>query len=342
MEIYNSIAQIPKHLPSSVIALGNFDGFHRGHQVVIGEAGRIARAQGLSLSVFTTEPHPRSFFNPKGEAFRLTPQKVRAHLLASFGVEQMFDLNFDKDLAATEAQVFVTQILLKSFNAKHIVVGFDYRFGKQRKGDVELLKAMSKDYGFGLTIINPVSIGVEGAAGEIYSSSLVRETLKNGEARKAAGFLGHWWRITGTVIDGDKRGRELGFPTANIEMVDSIIPCLGIYAVRVKIAGRAQKFDGVANIGRRPTFDCEGVLFEVYIFNFDEDLYGQILDVDIVGFIREEKRFEKIEDLKKEMAKDCIVAKQILSDPENEEARLEAPSLEGYLKKFPKPYGLDV
>lgn len=340
MEIINTLTTGKSDKSDCVIALGNFDGFHRGHQVVIGEAGRIARKQSLKLAVFTTEPHPRSYFLPDQENYRLTPLATRCHLLETFGVDIHFVLDFDESLAKTPAHDFVSDILIGKMGAKHIVVGYDYHFGKGREGDVELLRQMSKQLGFGLTVINPVAVGVEGAAGEIYSSSLVRDVLKKGEARRAAGLLGHWWSINGVVVHGEKRGRELGYPTANVNFGQSIIPLYGIYAVRLTIEGRDEQFEGVANIGDRPTFDVEGELLEVYIFDFDDDIYDLAIEVDIVGFIRIEEKFDSIEALVKQIEDDCVVAKQILADPENDKEHLKAPSLESYLEMYPKPHGI--
>lgn len=339
MKTHGSSALTKTMEKACVIALGNFDGFHRGHQVVIGEAGRIAKKLSLPLAVFTTEPHPRSYFSPVQENYRLTPLATRSHLLETFGVDIHHVLDFDESLASTPAHTFVSDILLNGMGAKHIVVGYDYHFGKGREGNVELLQELSEKLGFGLTVINPVAVGVEGAAGEIYSSSLVRDVLKKGEARRAAGLLGHWWSINGIVVHGEKRGRELGYPTANVNFGESIIPLYGIYAVRLTIEGREERFEGVANIGDRPTFDVEGELLEVYIFDFDEEIYDLAIEVDIVGFIRIEEKFDSIEALVKQIEDDCIVAKQILADPENDKGHLKAPSLESYLKKHPIPHG---
>ena len=343
MKIVRSITQASSSQEPAVIVLGNFDGFHKGHQVVVGEAGRIAREQGLPLAVFTTEPHPRSFFadqlGKEQESFRLTAFQARSNLLEVFGVDILYVLDFDKDMAATSADDFVQSILLERLRAKHIVVGYDYQFGKGRVGDVTLLQNLSKKLGFDLTIINPVTLDNKVDGGEIYSSSLVREALKNGEVRQAANILGHWWSIIGTVIDGDKRGRELGFPTINVDFGDSIIPRHGVYAVRLTIEGKDKQFEGAANIGRRPTFGQGSELLEVYIFDFDEEIYGLEVAVEIVAFIRDEARFESVEELIKYIDDDCIVAKHILSDPANDPNLLEAPSLENYLQKYPKPHG---
>lgn len=339
MKTIRSISGIPAEQKPSVIVLGNFDGFHKGHQVVVGEAGRIAKKDDLPLAVFTTEPHPRSFFaalsGKPQENFRLTAFKERRHLLEKFGVDILYVLNFDEKLASTQAEDFVQNILIDTLKAKHIVVGYDYRFGKGRVGDVNLLDDLSKRLNFGLTVINPVAIN-ESDDGVIYSSSLVRDAIKAGKVKQAAKMLGHWWTINGVVIDGDKRGRELGYPTANIDFGDSLVPLHGIYAVRLRINDSDEQFEGVANIGRRPTFGAGKELLEVYIFDFEQDIYGIELEVEIVDFIRTEENFENIEELVEYIEKDCIAARKILADPQNAKTQLEAPSLESYLKNHPQ------
>ena len=321
-----------------VVALGNFDGFHRGHQVVIGEAGRLAREMGLLLAVVVTEPHPVSFFAPNAPAFRLTPFRERAQLLEQFGVDVLLVLPFDKELASMPAQNFVLDILCAGLNAKHVFVGYDYRFGKGRGGGTDVLGYMGDMEGFGLSVIKAVTVGLEGYAGEIYSSTVVRKALQNGEARKAAALLGHWWTINGRVTEGDKRGRTIGFPTANIELGESLLPKLGVYAVRVRFEGGTKTVSGVANIGKRPTFDKRDVLMEVHLFDFDQDIYGQHLRVELVAFLREEQKFDGIESLKTQIHKDSRIAKIVLAEPENAVDRLIAPSLDGYLGLFPEPH----
>ncbi|PCI62595.1 MAG: riboflavin biosynthesis protein RibF [Kordiimonadales bacterium] len=321
-----------------VVALGNFDGFHRGHQVVIGEAGRLAREMGLLLAVVVTEPHPISFFAPNAPAFRLTPFRERAQLLERFGVDVLLVLPFDKDLASMPAQTFVLDILCRGLDAKHVFVGYDYRFGKGRGGGTDVLGYMGEMEGFGLSVIKAVTVGLEGYAGEVYSSTVVRKALQNGEARKAAALLGHWWTINGRVTEGDKRGRTIGFPTANIELGESLLPKLGVYAVRVRFEGETKTVAGVANIGKRPTFDKRDVLMEVHLFDFDKDIYDQHLRVELVAFLREEQKFDGIESLKAQIHKDSRVAKIVLAEPENAVERLIAPTLGGYLDLFPEPH----
>lgn len=322
----------------AVVALGNFDGFHRGHQVVIGEAGRLARAMGVNLTVVVTEPHPVSFFAPDAPPFRLTPFRERAQLLEAYGVDHLLVLPFDKNLAGLAAQDFVQDILVDAIGAMHVCVGYDYRFGRGRGGGTDVLAWMGDMEGFGLTVVSPVTVGLEGYAGDIYSSTLVRKALQNGEARKAAALLGHWWSINGRVSEGDKRGRTIGFPTANIELGESLQPKLGVYAVRVTVEDEGKTYTGVANIGLRPTFDKRDVLLEVHLFNYEGDLYNKHLRVQLIAFLRPEQKFDGIDALKAQIAKDCKIAKIVLSEPENSADRLEVPTLDRYLEIFPEPH----
>jgi riboflavin kinase / FMN adenylyltransferase len=336
LEIFRHIEELSGQFDNCVVALGNFDGFHRGHQAVIGEAGRFAREKSVPLAIFTTEPHPRSFFAPGADNFRLTPFRARARLLEAFGVDVLFVPQFDAELAATSAEDFVGRILVGALGAGRVVVGYDYRFGKGRRGDVGLLKDLRAKHDYELTIIDPVAFGIEGVAGEVYSSSLVREALLRGEARRAAALLGHWWSIDGRIVRGDERGRTIGFATANIELHETIIPRHGVYAVRLSLEGFEDTIlDGVANIGKRPTFDKQDELLEVHLFDFDRDIYDVHASVELVGFIRGEEKFDGIEALKAQIKADCTTARQILDDPDNERAHLSLPDLDSYLKRYP-------
>jgi len=338
MRLFRHINEIQDSDRGSVVALGNFDGFHRGHQVVIGEAGRLAREMGLNLTVVVTEPHPVSYFAPQAPSFRLTPFRERAQLLEDFGVDQLLVLPFDKDLATMSAQDFVLDVLCAGLDAKHVFVGYDYRFGKNRGGGTDVLGYMGEMEGFGLSVIKAVTVGLEGYAGEVYSSTVVRNALQNGEARKAAAILGHWFTINGRVTQGDKRGRTIGFPTANIELGESLEPKLGVYAVRVRIEDSDVFISGVANIGKRPTFDKRDVLMEVHLFGFEQDIYDRHLRIELVAFLRPEMKFDGLESLKKQIDKDCRVAKIVLAEPENASCRLNAPTLVNYLELFPEPH----
>lgn len=338
MEIIRHIDDIPRAGKGAVGVLGNFDGFHRGHQVVVGEAGRLARKLKKPLMVIMTEPHPRSFFNPDAEPFRLTPFRERLALLETFGVDIAVVLHFDAALSNLTPEIFAGDILKNGLDISHVVVGYDYRFGKGRTGDVGVLKELGEKFNFGVIEIPPVPIGIEGAAGQPYSSTLVRAALKDRKPRKAAAFLGHWWTINGKIMDGEKRGRKIGFPTANIEIRDSIVPGYGVYAVRAMVEGAGDALiDGVANIGVRPTFGEEKLILEAHLFDFGGEHYGRHIRLHFIGGIRPEQEFENLEALKAQIARDCKSAQILLNDPENAHNRLSPPTLENYLKEHPKP-----
>lgn len=338
MEIIRHIDDLSPALHGGVAALGNFDGFHRGHQVVVGEAGRIAKSENKPLLVVMTEPHPRAFFNPEGEAFRLTPFRERLNLLETFGVDGAIILPFNKELSSLTPEEFTGEVLKKGLEISHAVVGYDYKFGKGRAGDAGVLGKLGKTFNFDASVIPQIHFGVEGAAGEAYSSTLVRQALKDGKPRQAAALLGHWWTVNGPIVDGEKRGRRIGFPTANIEFHDSLVPQYGVYAVRARVEGAGDALtDGVANIGVRPTFGGEKVLLEAHLFNFDGDHYGRHIRLHFIAGIRPEKKFNGLDALKAQILKDCETAKELLEDPENEHNHLQLPTLEAYLKSHPKP-----
>jgi len=288
--------------------------------------------------VIMTEPHPRAFFNPEGEPFRLTPFRERLNLLERFGVDIAVVLPFTRDLANHSPEAFAGEILTKGLQVSWLVVGYDYRFGKGRAGDAATLRKLGSDFGFNVTEIPQVHFGVEGAAGEPYSSTLVRAALKEGKARKAAALLGHWWTVNGPIVDGEKRGRRIGFPTANIEFHDSIVPRLGVYAVRARVEGAGDTlFDGVANIGVRPTFGEGKVLLEAHLFDFTGDHYGRHIRLHFIGGIRPEKKFAGLDELKQQIEFDCEAARDLLADPENAHQLHQPPTLDEYLKTHPKP-----
>ncbi len=328
-----------------IAALGNFDGFHLGHQVIVGEAGRLARAKSLPLVVVTTEPHPRSFFSPQSSSFRLTPFRDRTRLFEHFGVDILVVLTFDESLSKTSAQKFVRQILAKKLKISHAVVGYDYRFGHKRLGDAALLAKIGGQEGMGVKIIEPISCHEEAAIDQIYSSTRVRDALREGRPRDAAGMLGHWWSISERVVEGDQRGIKLGFPTANMDIGEALAPRRGVYAVWVCIEERDGELlhPGVANFGSRPTFGEKKEVFEIHLLDFDEDLYGQHLRVDFVDFLRGEKTFGGVEELKAQISLDCKRAKEVLRMPQNKWSAFKAPTLDDYLSRFPDtlPKGAD-
>lgn len=340
MHLYRHPKEVIRKEKGCVVALGNFDGFHRGHHVVIGEAGRLAREMGLNLAVVVTEPHPISFFQPDKEPFRLTPFRPRAQLLEHFGVDILMVLPFDKNLASLSAQEFVYQVLLDGLDAKHVCVGYDYRFGSKRGGGLDVLRWMGEMEGFGISVIDPVVVGIDGYAGQVYSSTLVRKALQDGEPRKAAALLGHWWSINGRITRGDQRGRTIGFPTANIELGECLQPKKGVYAVRAILEDDdcEEVYNGVANLGIRPTFDQNDILLEVHLFDFDADIYDRHIRVELVSHLRDEKKFDSIDDLKTQIQQDCHVARIVLNEPDNRRDRLKPPTLERYFRWFPEPF----
>ena len=259
----------------------------------------------------TFEPHPRSVFNPGQPTFRLTPFRIKARLIEALGLDYLVMQQFDLDFAAHTARNFVEEALVRGLGVAHVVVGYDYVFGRGRAGNVDLLKEMAAKFGFGLTSIAPV----ESADGIVYSSTRIRDALTAGRPREAASLLGRDWEIEGRVEHGDQRGRVMGFPTANIELAEYLHPATGVYAVRAGIdRGEAtQWLPGVANFGRRPTFDEQDILLEVHLFDFDGDLYGRHLRVRLVDYLRGERKFTGLDSLKSQIEEDCQAARRSLA-----------------------------
>lgn len=326
MQIFRHHQDIPPPLRGGVVALGNFDGFHRGHQAVIRAAAAEAELLHAPLWVLTTEPHPRAYFRPGEPSFRLTPLRAKAHCLETFGVEAMLVLPFDPALAGMLAQDFVLDVLIGGLGITHAVAGYDYRFGKGRGGGVDVLRFMGDMEHFGVTIVAPITEENGSTAPVVYSSSAIRRALQAGRVREATAALGHWWFIDGHVLQGDQRGRTIGFPTLNLGMDDYLLPAFGVYAVRVKLPF-GQVIDGVANIGRRPTFNKADVTLEAHLFDFAGDLYGQVVSVELVDFIRGEQKFDGLDALKAQIARDCETARALLADPALARDRYRLPRL---------------
>ncbi|MGB3808574.1 MAG: bifunctional riboflavin kinase/FAD synthetase [Parvibaculum sp.] len=319
MHILRHYSPVPRPLQGGVYALGNFDGVHRGHQKVIGEAARVARELGAPLGVLVFEPHPRQFFFPDEPFFRLTPFRAKARLLEKLGVEILAALPFDAEMAKKLAPEFVLDVLVNGLNATHVVAGYDFRFAKGRTGDAAVLSYMGGEEGFGVSIVGEVA-----HEGEPYSSTRIREKLASGNPRGAAELLGHWWTVESHVMTGDQRGRTIGFPTANLSLEDHVQPALGVYAVRVEIEDGPHKgfHDGVANLGRRPTFDKKDIVLEVHLFDFAGDIYGQHVAVSFVDYLRPELKFDGLDALKAQIAKDSARAREILASLPHEYADL--------------------
>lgn len=322
MIVVRDFGNLPADLHGGVFAIGNFDGLHLGHRAVVGRALEIARSKGAAAGVVTFEPHPRSFFSPKEPPFRLTPLAQKEAILAEWGIDCLVAIPFDATLAQTSAQGFVDEGLVGGLRVGHIVVGHDFAFGHKRSGNIPFLRARGAARGFDVTVVEAHLA----ASGALYSSRAIRELLQGGRPRDAAELLGRWWSIAGTVQHGDARGRDLGFPTANLVLGDYLQPSLGIYAVRAGIeVGEAMVWhDGAANLGLRPTFDGRTVLLEVHLLDFSGDLYGTNMEVAMIEYLRPEERFADLDALVAQMRLDCDETRRILGRPEYAQGRFAA------------------
>ncbi|MBX9777402.1 MAG: bifunctional riboflavin kinase/FAD synthetase [Xanthobacteraceae bacterium] len=297
----------PGHrLRGAVVAIGNFDGVHRGHRAVIATARERAATLGRPAAALTFEPHPRSFFRPQNPLFRLTDERNKLRLLASTGLDGTVVLRFDAALAALSADEFVERILIGQLAVSGVTIGFDFHFGANRAGSPDFLAAAGARHGFAVDIVARFEDN-----GRRISSGPIRAALGEGHIGDATAMLGFPWFVSGEVVHGDKRGRELGYPTANLRLDPTCGLRHGIYAVRVDIGGR--RHDGVANFGRRPMFDVGTVLLEVFLFDFSGDLYGQVIDVAFIDWIRPELKFDSIEDLVRRMDDDSRIARAALA-----------------------------
>jgi len=348
MRLIRHYRDIPGPAQGTVIAIGNFDGVHLGHQMVIAKAAALARAEKAPLGILTFEPHPRQYFNPDGKNFRLTPFRMKMRCLEALGVDYVFNLRFDKSLVEKSAEAFVADVLVAGLKIRHAVVGRDFHFGKGRRGNVALLEGLGKDQGFGVLALEPLvevhqpGAGPYGAhtlvvldpprpedaaksliarAEEKYgdvavcSSSVIRERIRTQDIKGSMRLLGRPWEIEGRVLKGDRRGRQIGFPTANIDPGGYSFPGYGVFAIKAAIdrGGKGQEaliwHDGVANYGKRPTVDGETLRLEVHLFDFAGDLYGKHLRVAFLDFLRAERRFESLEALKTQIFADCAEAR---------------------------------
>jgi riboflavin kinase / FMN adenylyltransferase len=300
---------VDKAMRGAIVALGNFDGFHRGHQAVVGRAVTLARERGVPAIVATFDPHPVRYFKPDVPPFRLTTLDQRQRLFAGAGADATLVFKFDAELASMTAADFITERLIACTGASGVVTGEDFTFGRARGGNTAVLAEIGRAHGLTVETVGPVSEG-----GEIISSSRIREALHAGDCTTATRLLTRPFAIEGNVQHGDKVGRTIGYPTANIDLGSYLRPRYGIYAVRGRLAdGRV--LDGAANLGVRPSFDPPKELLEPYFFDFSEDLYGQVIEVALHAFIRPEAKFDNLDALTAQMDKDCAEARRILSAP---------------------------
>ena len=312
MKIFRHYRDVPDACKGAVVALGNFDGVHLGHQALIGAAHDQAKVAGVPLGVLAFEPHPQEFFRPSPVSFRLTPFRAKARLIAGLGADFLYALTFDAEMAAKSADEFISDVLLGGLGVKAIVVGEDFQFGKGRAGNIAILSEAGRERGFGVTVFKPVA--AEGH--DKISSTQIRDALKHGRPEEAARLLGHHWSVEARVEHGDKRGRALGFPTANMKHVDCLQPAFGIYAVRVKILDDDRvisEHEGVSSFGVRPMFQVDTPLLETYLFDFDGDLYGKHMAVELIAYLRPEAKLDSLEALRAQIAKDCEDAKRALA-----------------------------
>jgi len=307
MHIYKNYKELPEDYRNGSIAIGNFDGLHKGHCEVITRAGSFAHERGLPWGVLTFEPHPRTLFKQNDLPFRLTSLDTKARHIQSMGVEFVVVINFDKNFAKVTADDFVEKVLVQSFEASYVVSGFNFVFGHNRTGNTRFLQTKGKQFGFGTSGIKQVL----DEDGEIISSTRIRKLLIDGDTRKANKLIGRYFEIEGRILPGDKRGRTIGFPTANVELGDSIKPAIGVYVIQACI-GQVW-YDGIANLGYRPTFNGDKCILETHLFDFDGNIYNEILRVALIEFVRPEQKFDGIDKLQSQIKKDCTQAKFILA-----------------------------
>jgi riboflavin kinase/FMN adenylyltransferase len=304
--VVRGVAGDPGALKGAIVAIGNFDGVHRGHRAVIDTARSRAQAAGRPVAALTFEPHPRVFLRPGEPLFRLTEEAAKLRLLAAAGLDGAVVLAFDASLASLSAEEFIARILIGRFAISGAVIGFDFHFGKNRGGSPAYLAEQGKARGFSVDIVPPLE-----DEGRPVSSGTIRAALAAGRVVEAAELMGHPWFVTAKVIHGDKRGRALGFPTANLALDPACGLKHGIYAVRVGLGGK--RLDGVASFGRRPMFDSGAVLLEVFLFDFDADLYGETIDIAFIGWLRHEQRFDSVDELVRRMQEDSARAREVLA-----------------------------
>lgn len=300
---------VPAADRGAALAMGNFDGVHRGHQEVIQLAADAAAKLGAPLGVVTFDPHPRAYFRPDEPAFRLMKTDQQARALETLNVDILYVLPLDAELAGMTDREFATRVLHEGLGVRHVAVGFDNSFGKGRSGTPATMRQYGQELGFGVSVAEPVGDG----SGEKFSSTAVRDALREGRPELAAEILGRPFAIEGPVQRGRQLGRKLGFPTANVDLQDYVAPRFGVYATRTRLSDGRQ-FNGVANIGVNPT--VTGVtrpLLEVWLFDFDEDIYDRVIETDLIAFLRPEEKFPDLEIMTAQVMKDAETAKAILA-----------------------------
>ena len=303
MKIYNIKLGTSLNIPNINLAIGNFDGIHLGHQKIIKELINNSKENKLQSAILSFRPHPRQFFSDHYENFNIISENSKISFLDKLGLDYFFSLKFDHSIASLEPHKFIKEILINQLKIKNLIVGFNFKFGKNRLGDVNLLQDQSGN-SFNIKVIHPVK---SNTTSEVFSSSLIRQNIQAGNFEKVNTWLGRNWSMSGTVVVGNKRAGKINFPTANLIPSNLIRPKKGVYAVRIKIENNI--FNGIANFGNRPTVDGTKLLLEVHLFDFDKNIYGKDLTVEFLTFIRDEKKFENFDFLTKQIHKDIQIAK---------------------------------
>jgi len=310
MRIIRDLALCSAEYKAAVIALGNFDGVHLGHQAILREAIAIAKKRSAPSAVMTFDPHPREFFAPNQKKLRICSLRSKIELFSGLGVDVLFLVRFNKTFSSLSPESFVSNVLHHDLAASHVVSGYNFAFGKNRSGNTEFLTKISKQLGFGFTACE----AIYDASGVSISSSAIRDHLAAGNVKKASELLGRTYTIEGKVRHGQKNGQKLGFPTANLSLKSLFSPRYGVYAVRFIIENEKQWHNGVVNLGIRPTFNQTEPLLEVHGFDIQHDLYGKRIRVELVEHVRDERRFPNIDALKSQITLDCIQTKSILQN----------------------------
>ena len=308
IELHTNIDDIPIEAQNCILMIGNFDGIHLGHRALIKKAYDLATKVQKPLGLLTFEPHPLQFFHPEKEPFRLTLLPMKKRLLEELGINHLFVINFDQKFSLMNGNEFIENILVQRLKTQHLVVGENFAFGRKRSGTITALKNAASNKNFKLSIIKPVL----SAQGQTCSSTIIRKLLQKGNLCEAEKLLGWSWQIEASVVSGDKRGHDLGYPTANQNTPEYVRIPYGVYAVRVQIEGDSLWHNGVANFGIRPMFKTPQPIFETFIFDFTLNIYGKIMRVRPVQYLRPERNFQSIDALIAQMKEDCIIAKAVL------------------------------
>jgi len=318
MEVVRVWRDMPASMRGAVLAIGNFDGVHRGHQAVLRQAQTAAAVQGRRAGAVLFEPHPREFFAPGEPFFRLTPLPMKLELLAALGLDQAFVIPFEPALAGLSAEAFASEVVAHGLGAAHLVVGHDFTYGKGRTGSPSELAASGTNLGFGVEVVAPVA-----EAGHTFSSSKVREHLRQGEVKEAAEQLGYWWRVKGEVERGAGRGKGLGFPTINLPLAEGQDLAHGIFAVHVDHGGR--RYQAAGYVGASPTFGAGRPMLEAYLLDFASDLYGKEVEIEFIARLRPDQTFANGEALAAQMQQDCDQARAVLAGIEQDDPMRRFP-----------------